>query len=183
MSVIPAMKRPGASIQRTSRLAARIVTFFIIATPLALVLYVASGALVHHPWLKLMNIPATALGPAARAAIFAASLLAILPWLYGLRELRRLFLGYARGEIFTQQAAVYFGNFAGALIAAGIAAPIAVTLLSLALSALGAMVPAGGIISFSSHDVFQILLGGLLRVIASVLRGAARLADENASFV
>ncbi len=183
MSIAITANAPEAHIQRTSRFAAAIVAFFIVATPLALALYVASGALIHHPWLTLISIPSTALGPAARIAIFVASLAAIAPWMWGLWELRRLFLGYANGAVFTQQAAVHFGNFAMSLVLAGVAAPVAVTLLSLMLSALGVMVPGGVVISFSSNEIFAILLGALLRIIASVLRAAARLAEENASFV
>jgi hypothetical protein len=38
-------------------------------------------------------------------------------------------------------------------------------------------------VSFSIHDYFALIVGGVLFAAASVMREAARLADENASFV
>ena len=119
MSIAITANAPEAHIQRTSRLAAAIVAFFIVATPLALAAYVASDALILHPWLTVMNIPSTALGPVARMAILAATFAAFAPWMWGLWELRRLFLGYANGAVFTQQAAVHFGNFARYMVENG----------------------------------------------------------------
>jgi hypothetical protein len=38
-------------------------------------------------------------------------------------------------------------------------------------------------ITFSLHDYYALIVGGALFAIASVMREAARLADENAGFV
>lgn len=170
-------------IKQTSSVAAGVLAVFIITKPIALAFYVSSNLLQHHPWLSLLHIPIDAVTPVARFAIFTATLLALAPWLWGLWQLRRLFLGYRAGNVFTPQAASHFSNFALSLIITGIICPIAISLLSLVLSALGVMTPPGGVISISSTDVGLILIGSVLRVIASVLLNAARLAEENASFV
>lgn len=178
-----AVRAIDAHIKRTSRIAAATLGFTVIAAPFGLALYVASSALAGHPWLLLLHLSASALNPLARVTIFAATLLAMAPWLWGLWELRRLFLGYADGEVFTERAAVHFGNFALALMFTAATTPAALAGLSLALSLIGDLVPPSGIISFNSTEFGLILIGGVLRVIASVLRAAARLAEENASFV
>ena len=38
-------------------------------------------------------------------------------------------------------------------------------------------------ITFSIHDYYALIVGGVLVAVATVMREAARLADENASFV
>lgn len=171
-----------AHIKRASRYAAIMAgTSVIIALPL-LALYTASGLAIHHPWLTLLHVSATALDPITRLALFAATLTAMAPMLWGLDQVRRLFLGYVSGEVFTERAAIRFGRFALALLLTAVAGPAALCALSLVLSAHGTITPPAGVISISSTDIGLLLIGSVLRVISSVLHAAAALADENASF-
>jgi hypothetical protein len=172
-----------AQIKRTSRIAAGVLAVSVIATPLLLAIYVMSGPAVHHPWLVTLNVGAGALEPPARAALFAATLAALAPMLWGLNQVRRMFIGYAEGKVFTERAAMRFRRFATALLLTAITGPLALAALSLTLSWLGTVTPPAGVISVSSTDAGLLLVGLVLRVIASVLHDAARLAEENASFV
>jgi hypothetical protein len=172
-----------AHIKRISRYAAILTGTSVIAAPPLLALYAASGLASHHPWLTLLHVNAAALDPAARLALFAVTLAAMAPMLWGLDQVRRLFQGYAAGEVFTRRAAARFGRFALALLLTAVTGPLAVTALSLVLSRLGTVTPPSGVISVSSSDIGLLLIASVIWVIASVLHAAAGLADENASFI
>ncbi len=179
----PSKRVLQAQITRASRIAAAVLAVSVTATPLLLALYVASGLAVHHPWLVMLNAGTGALEATARAALFVATLAALTPMLWGLDQVRRMFIGYAEGQVFTERAAMRFRRFATALLLTAITGPLALAALSLMLSWLGAITPPVGVISVSSTDAGLLLVGLVLRVIARVLHDAARLADENASFV
>jgi hypothetical protein len=73
--------------------------------------------------------------------------------------------------------------FGVAVLAQAPLGPLTATLLALTLSLAN---PPGQrllLVSFSLNDYFALIIGGVLVAVATVMREAARLADENASFV
>ncbi|HEY0106639.1 MAG TPA: DUF2975 domain-containing protein [Rhizomicrobium sp.] len=101
---------------------------------------------------------------------------------WALWSLRRLFLLYAGGEVFSPKALRLLNDVAAALFASVIVGfvmhgPITF-LLSLA-------VPDHHLIGFDlgSDDVVTLFCAGVVLVVARVMREARRLADENAKFV
>ena len=181
MSIASPMDTLQTQIERTSRVSAAVLVIVLIAAPVLAALYAASSFAAGHPWLTADGVAPPALTPSVRLALLAAMLANMLPLLWGLVEARRLFRSYAGGGIFTEYAAARFGRFALALALTGMAGPVAALALSAALSWLGATVPSLAIL-VSSTDILLVLLGGMLWIIAAALRGAARIAEENASF-
>jgi hypothetical protein len=103
--------------------------------------------------------------------------------MWALWALRRLFLLYARGSVFSAEALAALNHvavalFAGVIVAFAMQAPI-----SLALTW-----PRGEhhreiSLSFGSGDVVTLFMAGVVLVIARVMGEAQRVADENAKFV
>lgn len=121
--------------------------------------------------------------PLAYWGSFAA---AALPFGLGLATLwvtRRLFLGYARGEIFTITAAKRLSAIGGLLLAGVVAGVVARTLAVLALTWENPPGQRQLAISLNSHDFGLAVLALLLMVVAWALGEAARLAEENRQFV
>ncbi len=113
----------------------------------------------------------------------AASLLPIALGLYTLWQLWELFACYARGAVFSQEALVRLRRFAWALLAAAFAAPLVRGLLSMVLT-MGN--PPGRrmlVLGFSWDDYLAVLLATVLLAIATVMREAVRIAEENEAFV
>jgi hypothetical protein len=103
--------------------------------------------------------------------------------IYGLLAVRRMFGEFARGEVFTERAARHLRTFAATVLAQAPLGPLAAAGFSAALS-LGDPPGLRGItIAFSIDDYFVLIVGGVLFAAATVMREAARLAEENRSFV
>ena len=103
--------------------------------------------------------------------------------LFGLWQVRTLFLNFANGHVFTLASARLLRDFAGAVLAQAILGPISSTALMLAFTLNN---PAGSrqlVISLSVHDYLALIVGGVLLAVAWVMVEATRIADENASFV
>lgn len=98
-----------------------------------------------------------------------------------LYQAHRMFGAFARGEVFTIGTAVRLRRMALALTALGPAVPLGRMLLGLAL--VGSPGEHYWIVLLSIGDYFQCLLGGLLLAIAWAMVEAARIAEENDSFV
>ncbi len=117
----------------------------------------------------------------AAAMVFSLGAEAFTVW--ALWSLRLLFLGYARGEVFTPRALALLNNtavamFAGVIVTFAMHAPISV-LLSW---------PSGPghrelSLGFGNGDVANLFAAGVVLVIARVMVKARGLADENAKFV
>jgi hypothetical protein len=103
--------------------------------------------------------------------------------MWALLSLRRLFLRYAAGDVFSNETLHLLHNVAVALFAkviVGFAVQAPVTFLL--------TYPLGNghrfiSLSLGSDDVFSIFLAGAVLVIARVMAVARRMADENESFV
>jgi len=103
--------------------------------------------------------------------------------LFGLWQVRALFLNFASGHVFTLASARLLRDFAGAVLAQAILGPISSTALSIALTLNN---PPGGrqlVIALSVHDYLALIIGGVLLAVAWVMVEATCIADENASFV
>ncbi len=93
-----------------------------------------------------------------------------------------MFAAFARGDVFSEYAARQLQLFAATVLAQAPLGPLSGAALSIALSLDD---PAGRrlMIAFSTQDYFVLIVGGVLLAAATVIREAARLADENSSFV
>ncbi|HEY4123568.1 MAG TPA: DUF2975 domain-containing protein [Rhizomicrobium sp.] len=103
--------------------------------------------------------------------------------MWALWSLRRLFLRYTAGDVFSNEALHLLHNVAVALFAqviVGFAVQAPVTfLLTYPLGHGHRFIS----LSFGSDDVFSLFLAGAVLVIARVMAVARRTADENESFV
>jgi hypothetical protein len=102
---------------------------------------------------------------------------------WALWSLKRLFLLYAKGEVFTREALRALNHVAFALVGGVIAGFIMRAPLTAALSW-----PLGHghryiSLSFGSGDVATLFMAGVVLVIVRVMAQASLLADENAKFV
>ncbi|MBP2230296.1 hypothetical protein J2847_003599 [Azospirillum agricola] len=176
-----------ARIARVSRRLAGLMTALLVLTPAGLALYAfafSDAMLTGHPWLAALRLPARSLSALDSALATAALLVAALPGLWGLWELRALFRGFAAGLVFSPTSARRLRRFAASLMVSGLGEPVGSVLLSMAVLR---SVPDGGgprgSLSLSTGDLSVVLLGMVLLVIAWVMGEAAALADENAGFV
>jgi len=123
------------------------------------------------------------LTPAARLAAAAIFAVPVGVMLWGLWQVRALFRGFAEGRVFTEDAARRLQLFGVAVLAQAPLGPLTATLLALTLSLAN---PPGQrllLVAFSLNDYFALIIGGVLVAVATVMREAARLAEENAGFV
>ena len=121
--------------------------------------------------------------PEARAVAAAVLLLPVGLMIYGLLAVRALFGEFATGRVFTEGAARHLQVFGFSVLAQAPLGPLTSVVLSLAVSMMNESGQRMGALSFSLHDYFALIVGGVLLAIATVMREAARLADENATFV
>jgi uncharacterized membrane protein YidH (DUF202 family) len=101
--------------------------------------------------------------------------------MWALWSLRRLFLLYARGSVFSAEALAALNHVAVALFASVVVGFAMQAPTSLALTWPHAHREIS--LSFGSNDVFTLFMAGVVLVIARVMAEAQRMADENAKFV
>ena len=114
---------------------------------------------------------------------FAITLLPASVLIYGLDQLRRLFKLYARGEIFSPEAARRLKRFAATVLAQFLLRPITGAALSILLTAHNPPGKRALTISLGSPEFGALVLGGLILVIGWVMGESARIAEENKGFV
>lgn len=173
-------------ITRVSRRLAAAMTLLLVLTPAGIALYAlgfSETMLASHPWLAGLRLPVRPLPWEESALATAALLVAAAPSLWGLWELRALFRGFAAGMVFSPSSARRLRRFALSLMVSGISEPVGSVLLSLAVLRHNPSDGPHGVLSISTADLFVVLLGVVLLVIAWVMGEAAALADENAGFV
>ena len=125
-------------------------------------------------------LPLTPVTQAIAAAI-AAVPIAIMVW--GLWHVRALFAEFAAGRVFTPAAARHLQMFGASVLAQAPLGPLISAALTVALTL---NQPPGQrmlAVAFSIHDYFALIVGGVLFAAATVMREAARIAEENAGFV
>lgn len=124
--------------------------------------------------------PAT---PLAYWGSFAAAALPLVPGLAALWVARRLFLGYAQGEIFSARSARRLGSIGCLLLIAVVGGILSRTLAVLALTWENPPGERQLAITLGSQDFGLAVLALLLMVVGWILGEAARLADENRQFI
>ena len=103
--------------------------------------------------------------------------------LFGLWQVRALFLNFANGHVFTPASARLLRNFAGSVLAQAILGPLSSTALMLAFTLNNPPGTRQLVITLSSQDYLALIVGGVLLAVSWVMVEATRIADENASFV
>jgi len=178
----------SVSLSRIARLARALEVTTDIGIVLLVVLSVA--CFLIPDWTRNLLLAklgqAGAVLPVTPSARLAAALVVALPvgvMLYGLFAVRALFREFSRGHVFGAQAARHLQVFAVTVLVQAPLGPLTSAALSVALSAVDTAGPRMHAVTFSIHDYYALIVGGALFAIASVMREAARLADENASFV
>jgi hypothetical protein len=125
-------------------------------------------------------LPIDPSGRAITAAIIAVPVGAMA---WGLWHVRALFAEFAAGRVFSASAARHLQMFGASVLVQAPLGPLISVALTVALT-LGN--PPGErmlAIAFSINDYFALIVGGVLFAAASVMREAARIAEENAGFV
>lgn len=177
--------RPHDRFVRLSRTMMWLTTFGIVLVTVLMVL----GAVIPD-WTRNVALaklgqagialPITPLGQALAGVVLAVPVGVML---YGLFAVRRMFRGFARGTVFTVSAARDLQIFAATVLAQAPLGPLTSTGLSAALSVGNPPAARAITIAFSINDYFALIVGGVLFAAATVMREAAGIAEENASFV
>lgn len=118
-----------------------------------------------------------------RVLAMACALATTVFYMWALWALRRLFLLYARGSVFSLDALTALNHVAVALFASVIVAFAMQAPISLALTWPRGWHHREISLSFGSDDVATLFMAGVVLVIARVMGEAQRVADENAKFV
>jgi hypothetical protein len=179
---------PPASLSRLARLSRVMET--VTSVGIALVTILTAAAVVIQDWTRNIalaklgqvgiTLPITPLGQAVAGLVLA---IPVGVMIYGLFAARRMFGEFSCGEIFSERAARQLQIFAGCVLAQAPLGPLTAAGFSAALS-LGNPPGLRAItIAFSINDYFALIVGGVLFAAATVMREAARLAEENSSFV
>jgi hypothetical protein len=127
-----------------------------------------------------VTLPITPLGQTVAGIVLAIPVGVVI---YGLFAARRMFAEFAGGEVFTERAARHLRTFAATVLAQAPLGPLTAAAFSAALSLGNPPGQRAITIGFSSNDYFALIVGGVLFAAATVIHEAARLADENKSFV
>jgi hypothetical protein len=133
--------------------------------------------------LSAMPRPASPLTPTTRFVAAAALLPLVAMVLFGLQQLWKLFDGYARGQVFTEMAAMRLRRLGIVMMLVCLVKPLTGAVMSVILSWHNPPGQRALTLGLSSDDYVSLLSGAVLLAIASVMREAARLAQENAEFV
>ncbi len=118
-----------------------------------------------------------------RVAALACALVAVAFTMWALWSLRRLFLLYARGSVFSSEALSSLNQVATALFASVVVGFISQAPISFLLTWSRGPHHREISLSFGTGDVTTLFIAGVVLVIARVMAEAQRMADENAKFV
>lgn len=185
MTVMPA---PPPSLARFIRLAK--IMEWVTTIGILLITALAVAAVVYPDWTRNlalaklgqagMAIQITPIGQALAAIVVA---IPITVMLVGLFAVKRMFNDFAHGEILTQRAAGHLQTFAATVLLQAPLSPVVSAGLSAALTFGDPSGRKAIMIGFSLNDYFALIIGGVLLATATIMREAARVADENAGFV
>lgn len=163
---------------------------WVTTAGIVLIIALMGAALVIPPWTR--NLLLAKLGEAgarlplepihqAMATLILAVPVIVMIW--GLWHVRLLFREFAQGHVFTDSAARHLQQFGISVLAQGPLGPLVATAIGLALSFGNPPGQRMLVLTFSVNDYLAVIVGGVLVAVAAAMREAARLADENASFV
>ena len=163
-------------LRRLSKVMAMLTTLGMLLIAIAMVL-----VFLIPDWTRNLLLARLAPGRLIAGAAITAVPVGVL--LFGLWQVRALFLNFAEGHVFTLASARRLRDFAGAVLAQAILGPLSATALMLAFTFNN---PPGSrqlVITLSVHDYLALIVGGVLLAVAWIMVEATRIADENASFV
>lgn len=164
----------------------------VIVTSIGMVVIAVAMCLVFFVPEWTRNLLLARLGEAGRdltltpgrvAAGAAVTAVPVGVLLFGLWQARALFADFAAGRVFTPSSVRRLRNFAACVMAQAALGPLSSTALLIAFTLSN---PPGSRqlgIALSTNDYVALIVGGVLLAVAWVMAEAARIADENASFV
>jgi hypothetical protein len=172
-----------AAFARFSKCAAMTIAAVALLVPCVLALYALgfSEHLAAHPWIASLRLPLTAIAWPWRFAAFAVLLAASAPMLIALRAAHGLFVGYAKGSVFTPEAAAAIRAVAVWLFVAAWMQPLATVGLSLAVSAANGKRALA--LSIGTDQLWLMVFALIVWGIARVMHAAALLAEDHAAIV
>ncbi|CAN5132785.1 hypothetical protein BH11PSE10_BH11PSE10_10640 [soil metagenome] len=179
-AVAPASMRHIRRLAMAVRLLCLIAALALLVMPLA---FWSSPRWVAQMVQKDFGFGLVQLDANARLAGLAATALPVCMSLWALWSIWCLFGCYARGDLLSMRPARHLRRLSIAMVSLAAALPLGQTLTALALT-LGN--PPGQRqlwVGLSSQHYLSLLFGLVLLAISTVLVEAARVADENASFV
>ncbi|SDU24750.1 DUF2975 domain-containing protein [Stappia sp. ES.058] len=191
MTVSPSLDTAGGRLARI-RLVSRVMAgvtlvpiVAIVAIPAILVaLTLLDPAALDARLLDAVEAPKDGiLTPLTRARVVALAAVPLLAALAGFVAVRRLFLGFARGEVLTPESGARLKRIGIVVAALG---PLTIVIRAVASVVVSLPNPPGErmlAVGFGSNDVTTVIAGGLLIVLGWTLEEAARIADENRQFV
>jgi hypothetical protein len=187
MSSSPATPLPSP-LRRIARLSRTMETMTDIGIALVVILTIA--CFLVPDWsrnllLAKLGQAGAALPVTPQARLAAAGVVAapVAVMLYGLWNVRAMFREFAQGHLFTARAARHLQVFAVTVLVQAPLGPLTSAGLSVAISMVNEARPRLHAITFSIQDYYALIIGGVLFAVGTVMREAARLSDENASFV
>jgi len=170
-------------VAKVSRWMARLCAFLVVTVPLAnaaIVFGDPEQAIANN---DLARFGITAIDGPDQYTVFAISTLFSLPLLWGLLQLRRLFVCYSRGEIFSRAAARYLSRFALALLLGAVATVLERTAMVAALTMHNPPGSRSLIVALGSPEIATAFVGVIFMIIAWVLGEAAAVAEDHRGFV
>jgi Protein of unknown function (DUF2975) len=173
-------------LQRFSKAMAMLTTLGILLIAVAMILVFLIPDWTRNLLLARLGQAGHDLSLSRGHLIAAAAAITAVPvgvLLFGLWQVRALFLNFADGHVFTLASARLLRDFAGSVLAQAILGPLSATALSIAFTLNN---PPGSrqlVIALSVHDYLALIVGGVLLAVAWAMVEATRIADENASFV
>ncbi len=168
-------------VQRVSRKYLVLFNVLLIVIPVAVLLYWIFFN--HLPEGFHTDLPAKPTQALSLSQLFLGGLVSALPLavtLYGLITLKALFRLYAGGILFSAENVKYFRRLGYVFIAWVMANTIFTPLISLIITYAN---PAGKktlVVQFGMVDLFTLIIGGIILVIAWVMNEGRKLEDEQA---
>jgi hypothetical protein len=172
-----------AELERFSLVVEKTIAAAMALTLLTIAVYALGfpSEVVRHPWALGAHASPQPLGFGWSLAVFGVFLVAASPVFYALNAARRLFHGFARRSVFTQEAAGEFRSLAFGLFVASCMPTLGTIGLTAVLSAAGSAHAVA--VSFSLDQLLFAVFGLIMLGVARVMREAAVMADDYARIV
>jgi hypothetical protein len=172
-----------AELERFSLAVEKTIAGAMALTLLVIAVYALGfpSEVVRHPWAVEAHASPQPLGFGWSLAVFGVFLGAASPIFYALNAARRLFRGFARRSVFTQEAAGELRRLAFGLFAASGMTTFGSVGLTTVLSAAGAAHAVA--VSVSLDQALFAVFGLIMLGVARVMREAAAMAEDYARIV
>jgi hypothetical protein len=175
-----------ARLARLSRLMATVTLAAVVVTPLALFITYLAPTMAAPLNLQLDHLGTRALTDAVplteRLLAFGCAAVPLAVAIWGLLSLRKLFLLFANGAIFSSATSAVLSSLAVALFSFVVTSFLAEAPIGYFLTR-GTQPLATVAFSLGAGDLVTLFAASVVGVIARVMSEATRLADENARFV